>query len=241
MFDFSTGKDPPAIPLSWAPSTETNLSMQLLREVKQNWHQVISKMFTKWGTSKREEELGEFLDGFENLDFSAFDVHDAFGFLNLINWIESGVSHNPSHGLPLLIPQFPQSLPPLRQRIVKEELPLEKFNMELVDDRKTSVFYRTKPALWGHYTTDPDALRNVGISLGKQYQQNYEKCSLSKTDFFENLQNLKKNLYSSSTRVLIVGLNPSQQCAVVLTPEDKHGVEPLVRYYLPLVKDANWA
>lgn len=68
--------------------------MQVFREVKQNWYQVLPKIFTKWDPQRHAAELEELLDALKRLRFNAFDVSDALGLLNIVNWIAGGVCHN---------------------------------------------------------------------------------------------------------------------------------------------------
>ncbi|KAF9445573.1 hypothetical protein P691DRAFT_805486 [Macrolepiota fuliginosa MF-IS2] len=212
-----SGDDTTDIPLSWSRPAEADLGRQVIREVKENWSQILSKIFNKWDPRHQHAaELEELLEVFVRLQFNAFDVRDALGFINIINWIADG------------------TLPTMRNRLVIGEVLPKDFDLDQVDNTRTSVFYRTKPDRWGYWSTNTGSLNVAGSYSSKQPQHYLQGHLLSQHSFFEDFRSLQNGYVRPDVKVLIIGSDPSKRCAVVLSAGDKWEARPVIRYYLPL-------
>jgi hypothetical protein len=87
-----SGRGPPSIPLSWVHPAEPNLRVKIFQEVKQTWFHILPKIVMRHTKRQHESDLWSLVAAIERLDFSAFSVDDALGFINFINWIASEVS-----------------------------------------------------------------------------------------------------------------------------------------------------
>lgn len=205
-----------AIPIFWHSPVEDHLGTQILGEVKQRWFLVLPKIAIQQIHPMNSSDLQELICTLGRLKFSAFDVNDALGFINLVNWIATP-------------PSFQW------QQLIAEDLPWNSFNLDQIDTTRPSVYYRTRPDRWGYWSANSDSLDVARIpSIKTHHRKYFEQHALSFDEFFKDLNVLGKTPWSLNARVLIIGLNPSRRCAVILTSIEQQETQPVVRYYFPL-------
>ncbi|KAJ3569405.1 hypothetical protein NP233_g5066 [Leucocoprinus birnbaumii] len=208
--------DPKAISLSWSSTAETNLSKLVFCEVKRGWFEILPRIVMKHGIPENDIGLDTLIAEVGNLRYNAFDVTDALGLINFINWIASSPSS-------------------LWKQLIVNELPWDQFRIDWIDKQRASVYYRTRPDAWGYWSANPSSLHTSKFpSVRSNLQQYFERHILSNEAFLGDLHSIGSLPWSSQTKVLMIGFRHAKRCAVVLTSIEQQETQPVARYYFPL-------